>query len=58
MASENRFWHLSAKSSEWVLAFNRSIAGQLLIAVGTAIAGCPPHRSGRALVSASGSYLG
>jgi hypothetical protein len=30
----------------------------LTIAVGTAIAGCPPHRSGRALVSASGSYLG
>ena len=28
------------------------------IAVGTAIAGCPPHRPGRALISASGSYLG
>jgi Domain of unknown function (DUF4349) len=33
-------------------------AALLAIAVGTAIAGCPPHRSGRALVSASGSYLG
>ena len=31
---------------------------QLAIAVGTAIAGCPPHRPGRALISASGSYLG
>jgi len=31
---------------------------QLLIAVGTAVAGCPPHRPGRALISASGSYLG
>ena len=29
-----------------------------LIAVGTAVAGCPPHGSGRALLSASGSYLG
>ena len=26
--------------------------------LGTAIAGCPPHRPGRALISASGSYLG
>ena len=25
---------------------------------GYSIAGCPPHRSGRALISASGSYLG
>jgi hypothetical protein len=32
--------------------------GLLAIAVGTAIAGCPPHRPGRALISASGSYLG
>ena len=31
---------------------------RLTIAVGTAIAGCPPHRPGRALISASGSYLG
>src|SRR5260370_12472242 len=31
---------------------------QLLIAVGTTIAGCPPHGPGRALISASGSYLG
>jgi hypothetical protein len=30
----------------------------LAIAVGTAVAGCPPHRPGRALISASGSYLG
>ena len=30
----------------------------LLIAVGTAVAGCPPHGPGRALISASGSYLG
>src|ERR1022692_1634721 len=28
------------------------------IAVGTAVAGCPPHGPGRALISASGSYLG
>ena len=28
------------------------------IAVGTPVARCPPHRPGRALVSASGSYLG
>jgi hypothetical protein len=28
------------------------------LAVGTTIAGCPPHRPGRALISASGSYLG
>jgi hypothetical protein len=33
-------------------------AAKLTIAVGTAIAGCPPHRPGRALISASGSYLG
>src|ERR1700730_15982128 len=31
---------------------------QLTIAVGTAVAGCPPHGPGRALISASGSYLG
>jgi hypothetical protein len=31
---------------------------QLAIAVGTAVAGCPPHGPGRALISASGSYLG
>ncbi len=31
---------------------------QLLIAVGTIIADCPPHGPGRALISASGSYLG
>jgi hypothetical protein len=31
---------------------------ELVIAVGTAVAGCPPHRPGRALISASGSYLG
>ncbi len=30
----------------------------LAIAVGTTIAGCPPHGPGRALISASGSYLG
>jgi len=36
----------------------RVTARQLSIAVGTAIAGCPPHRPGRALISASGSYLG
>jgi len=28
------------------------------IAVGTPVARCPPHRPGRALISASGSYLG
>ena len=33
-------------------------AGSLAIAVGTTITGCPPHRPGRALISASGSYLG
>ena len=38
----------------WVRLANR----QLLIAVGTAVAGCPPHGPGRALISASGSYLG
>ncbi len=26
--------------------------------VGTTISGCPPYRPGRALISASGSYLG
>jgi hypothetical protein len=31
---------------------------QLAIAVGTPVARCPPHRPGRALISASGSYLG
>ena len=31
---------------------------RLVIAVGTTIADCPPHRPGRALISASGSYLG
>jgi Family of unknown function (DUF5317) len=31
---------------------------QLTIAVGTIIADRPPHRPGRALISASGSYLG
>src|ERR1039458_7714201 len=31
---------------------------QLAIAVGTTIAGCPPHGPGRALISASGFYLG
>src|ERR1019366_315682 len=35
-----------------------TLAGQLAITVGTAITGCPPHRPGRALISASGSYLG
>ena len=30
----------------------------LLITVGTPITGCPPYRPGRALISASGSYLG
>jgi hypothetical protein len=29
-----------------------------MIAVGTTIADCPPHGPGRALISASGSYLG
>ena len=33
-------------------------SGWLLITVGTAITGCPPYRPGRALISASGSYLG
>ena len=33
-------------------------ARQLDIAVGTPVARCPPHRPGRALISASGSYLG
>jgi len=32
--------------------------GQLVIAVGTPVARCPPHGPGRALISASGSYLG
>jgi hypothetical protein len=32
--------------------------GLLAIAVGTLIAECPPHGPGRALISASGSYLG
>jgi hypothetical protein len=31
---------------------------QLAIAVGTVIADCPPREPGRALISASGSYLG
>ena len=31
---------------------------QLTIAVGTPVARCPPHRPGRALMSASGSYRG
>ena len=31
---------------------------KLMIAVGTPVARCPPHRPGRALISASGSYLG
>ena len=31
---------------------------ELVIAVGTLVAECPPHRPGRALISASGSYLG
>src|SRR5450756_113436 len=35
-----------------------TLAGQLAIAVGTPVAWCPPHRPGRALISASGSYLG
>ena len=35
-----------------------SQSGLLAIAVGTPVARCPPHRPGRALVSASGSYLG
>ena len=30
----------------------------LPITVGTTITGCPPYRPGRALISASGSYLG
>jgi hypothetical protein len=30
----------------------------LAIAVGTPVARCPPHRPGRPLISASGSYLG
>jgi hypothetical protein len=29
-----------------------------VVAVGTSVARCPPHRSVRALVSAYGSYLG
>ena len=29
---------------------------RLTITVGTTLTGCPPYRSGRALVSASGSY--
>ena len=33
-------------------------ACQLTIAVGTPVARCPPHGPGRALISASGSYLG
>jgi hypothetical protein len=37
---------------------SRTDSSQLVIAVGTAVAGCPPHGSGRALLSASGSYLG
>jgi hypothetical protein len=32
--------------------------GSLLIAVGIPLTRYPPHRSGRALLSASGSYLG
>src|SRR5215467_7052982 len=32
--------------------------GQFTIAVGTPVARCPPHRPGRALISASGSSLG
>src|ERR1700730_6769750 len=32
--------------------------GSLLIAVGIPLPRYPPHRSGRALISASGSYLG
>ena len=32
--------------------------GRVDDAVGTTIAGCPPHGPGRALISASGSYLG
>jgi len=31
---------------------------QLVIAVGTPVTRCPPHGPGRALISASGSYLG
>jgi hypothetical protein len=33
-------------------------SGQLTIAVGTPVTRCPPHGPGRALISASGSYLG
>jgi hypothetical protein len=34
------------------------VPASLAIAVGTPVARCPPHRPGRALISASGSYLG
>src|SRR5262249_21264439 len=36
----------------------RKLLDQLVIAVGIPLTRYPPHRSGRALISASGSYLG
>jgi hypothetical protein len=35
-----------------------ALYGSMAITVGTTITGCPPYRPGRALISASGSYLG
>jgi len=42
----------------WALASWVTGDNSRQIAVGTVIADCPPHGPGRALISASGSYLG
>src|ERR1039458_2692668 len=39
------------------LAASQKAICQVAIVVGTPVARCPPHRPGRALISASGSYL-
>ena len=54
-----------ASTSAWIAllvatvlaAYNKN-QKRLAITVGTTITGCPPYRPGRALISASGSYLG
>ena len=52
-----RYFALPASNSMQSALSISAELGQLLITVGTAIAGCPPYRPGRALISASGSYL-
>jgi hypothetical protein len=50
--------HESNCSAGNVIPSSRGFRRLLTSTVGTTISGCPPYRPGRALISASGSYLG